>query len=1319
MRGQPIVRIGAVFLCLLPFARPTRADWQTVGQIGGPTQGVAVQGHYAYLGVGLRLVILDVSDPAVLREVGVTSPFPHFVHDVAVSGTLAYVAAAGSGLRVVDISDPSRPAEVGAWSSPGYAEGVAVVGQTVYLADGPYGVRVLDVSKPSQPVEIGSAYPMNYAFKVAVEGRYAYVAAAGAGLLIADVSDPSHPVERGSLDTPGYAYGVAVAGNTVYVADGWEGLKTVNVSDPSRPHELGAYKTPGWAFGVAVSGSSAFAADAFRGLRVLNVADPGRPVEVLRSEMPGGHAWSVAVAGDKAYVADRNWGLRVVSLAPPPIPAGAGVLGPMWQSLAWLRMLVNGLPQVGSYGPFAYAHAVAVAGNYAYVAAANFGLRVVDVSDSSHPRQVSAVAIPSAVAVAVGGRYAYACGGLIEQPGSLLYVIDISDPGRPIIAGSSSVDGCRDMDVAGQIAYFATEGGLDLVNVSDPSRPFRTASLSLPQGTTVGVAVSGNKAYVAASSAGLQVVDVSDPRNPVRIGAFNTGSNASQDVVVAGNRAYVADFFRLLVVDVSDPTHPTGMGSLEVPGGNAYGVAVAGNLVYVAHGNKGLSVVDVSDPYHPLLAGTADTPGFSSAVTAFGGKVYLADGENGLVILEKAAISSGRSAERWSAQHGPMFGSTSLNLTGLFSPAAAERPQPSTSVAGVSARRQAGGTCVVNSQADAGAGTLRQCLQSVAGGDTITFDPAVFPPAHPATIALTTPLPELTRGGITIDASNAGVILDGGKTPEWTSGLVITSDGNIIKGLQILRFSFVGIEVRNAKNNQIGGDRSRGTGPQGEGNVISLNWLAGVSIHEEGAEGNVVSGNLIGTDSSGTTSAGKSGSGIVLSLGTRRNRIGGSTPGERNVVSGNGGGISLLGPTSENIVIGNFIGTDVTGTKALPNLTVGVNLMTGPSGNRIGGTDPRDRNVISGNGFGVVMQGVNTHGNSILGNYVGTDATGTIAIGNQGDGISIVGGAYHNLVQGNLSSGNRNAGVMIGDPGASYNIVSGNRVGTDVTGTKAIPNETYGVAVGWAGASFNRIGGTRPEDGNLVSGNPNGISVWGPSATGNLVLGNFIGTDITGKRALGNANDGVGLSSYSLVGGATSQEANIIASNGKGVTAGSDYNYVAGNFIGTDASGQVRMGNFGCGVVISPGERNVVQGNVIANTVSALNKGPGNGVCPDAASYTTIRRNSIHSNQGVAIAYPRGPGGILTGPVTPSPAIGIVSATGVAGTACPGCEVEIFSDAEDEGRVFEGSVTASASGLFTFTKSSPLVGPNVTATATDRQGNTSEFSAPRAVPKPQ
>jgi hypothetical protein len=68
-------------------AEDQQTNWKLVGQVGGPTQAVAVQGNYAYVGVGLRLVVLDVSNPTALREVGTTAPFPYFVEGVIVSGS--------------------------------------------------------------------------------------------------------------------------------------------------------------------------------------------------------------------------------------------------------------------------------------------------------------------------------------------------------------------------------------------------------------------------------------------------------------------------------------------------------------------------------------------------------------------------------------------------------------------------------------------------------------------------------------------------------------------------------------------------------------------------------------------------------------------------------------------------------------------------------------------------------------------------------------------------------------------------------------------------------------------------------------------------------------------------------------------------------------------------------------------------------------------------------------------------------------------------------------------------------------------------------
>jgi titin len=245
--------------------------------------------------------------------------------------------------------------------------------------------------------------------------------------------------------------------------------------------------------------------------------------------------------------------------------------------------------------------------------------------------------------------------------------------------------------------------------------------------------------------------------------------------------------------------------------------------------------------------------------------------------------------------------------------------------------------------------------------------------------------------------------------------------------------------------------------------------------------------------------------------------------------------------------------------------------------------------------------GAKTSGNIIVGNYTGTDVTGKVDLGNQGHGIAMELGAFDNLVQGNVSSGNGRAGVCICDWGSSYNTVIGNLIGTDASGSAPIPNDWIGVFVGM-GASFNRIGGPTPEERNVISGNNTGVDIGGPADVGNLVMGNYIGTDITGTRAVGNVGHGLSVSvgERVFIGGLTEGERNVISGNGmSGVSLGVDFNWVAGNYIGTDFTGKTALGNNHFGVSIDRANQNAVQANVVVGNTQAgirITDGAGNVV---------------------------------------------------------------------------------------------------------------------------
>jgi len=491
----------------------------------------------------------------------------------------AYVAdGEDGGLRVVDVSDPANPTEVGFYDTPGYAYGVAVAGGYAYVADGEDGgLRVVDVSDPTNPAEVGFCDTLenDSARDVAVVGEYAYVVGHrhflffdSGWLLVADISNPASPIEAGFYETPEIANGVAVAGGYAFVANGDVGLLVVDVSNPANPTEVGFYDTPGSAQGVAVAEGYAYVADERGGLQVVDVSTPSNPTQVGFYDTPWS-AYGVAVTGDYAYVADGYSGLRVVDVSGPSSPTGASF---------------HDTP--GS------AHGVAVAGGYVYVADGYSGLRVVNVSTPANPTEVGFYDTPGyAYGVAVAGSYAYVVGG--------------TGP------------------------YWDHVYWLRVVDISTPYNPTEVGFYDMP-GLAYGVAVAGGYAYVT-NGHGLRVVDVSTPSNPTEVGSYDTLGHAS-GVAVAGSYAYVADDEGLCVVDVSTPSNPTEVGACDTPGW-AMGVDVAGGYAYVADYDGGLRVVDVSDPTNPTEVGFYDTPGRAYGVAVAGDYIYVADSGGGLFVL--------------------------------------------------------------------------------------------------------------------------------------------------------------------------------------------------------------------------------------------------------------------------------------------------------------------------------------------------------------------------------------------------------------------------------------------------------------------------------------------------------------------------------------------------------------------------------------------------------------------------------------------------------------------------------------------------------------
>ena len=302
----------------------TAKNVEYVGHIDGASLAVVIQGNLMYLGIGHKLEVFEISDPASLRAVGKSEPLPGIVVDFIIVDGLAYVADDEAGMWIVDIVDPANPTLSGFYSIPKYAvhdevselkyddvASMAVENGHAYVAEYQYGIRVVDISDPANPVEVGFYDTPGDAHGVVVVGEIAYVADFDQGLRVLNIADPAQPVEIGSYDTPGEAQSLTIAGEYVYVADGSDGMHVINIADPAHPVLAGSLDTSGYTQGVTIEGAYAYLADGSAGLVVVNIADPANPVIAGAYDTPG-YAWGVGVADEIVYVADANGGLAIL-----------------------------------------------------------------------------------------------------------------------------------------------------------------------------------------------------------------------------------------------------------------------------------------------------------------------------------------------------------------------------------------------------------------------------------------------------------------------------------------------------------------------------------------------------------------------------------------------------------------------------------------------------------------------------------------------------------------------------------------------------------------------------------------------------------------------------------------------------------------------------------------------------------------------------------------------------------------------------------------------------------------------------------------------
>jgi hypothetical protein len=403
-----------------------------------------------------------------------------------------------------------------------------------------------------------------------------------------------------------------------------------------------------------------------------------------------------------------------------------------------------------------------------------------------------------------------------------------------------------------------------------------------------------------------------------------------------------------------------------------------------------------------------------------------------------------------------------------------------------------------------------------------------------------------------------------------------------------------------------------------------------------------------------------------------------------------------------------------------------------------------------------IRAGSPSNGMVIAGNFLGTDPSGSSRPGAQNHGVElngvsgpVIGGG--NPADRNVIAGNDAADILLDAFGGSNAVIQGNLIGLNAAGTAAVegqfPERGIYVRIG----TGMTIGGTTPALRNVIAGRRNGAIVLGytvgSTAAQATIQGNYIGTDVTGTQPIPNSSALVLNSVNNVVGGSAAGAGNVIASSvNYAITGeGGSNEVIQGNFIGTDASATLDLGNQDGGIIIGGsnwtiGGEGVGEGNVIAH-----NGAPYGGIAHGAGTGTRIRANRIFDNETLGIDLyagfspgvtpndagdgDAGPNNLQNYPILTSagPALADGTGTHIVGvlnsTASTTFDIDFFSNPPCapfpqeylEGQDYLGSteVTTDGSGNAAIDITLPVTvepGARITATATDPSGNTSEFS---------
>ncbi len=597
------------------------------GKGEGESKAVFAAGSLVFYGLGNKVQIASFSNPASPLKIGsvVVSEIVEDLVRTAINSNQYVVACGGPDMWIINVQSPTNPALTATVqvASGTTCEGIATSGTYAYVAAGGAGLRIYNIATPASPVFVASIDSLAYCESVVISGQYAYIAA-GSRSHIVDISNPAVPVYVGQIaGYPGYHQGINVRSGYAYVCNYSVGVSVVNVSNPAAPVNVMEVPAGDRIARIVFDGNYMYVAIGDLGMKIFNVVNPASPVLVSTTPTAGRsrslYYGAININNTPTghiFVSNSTSanGVSAINVSNPASPTTSSFLAAATS------------PSGIAYTPF-------YSNGKVYVAYGTGGLRILDVSNPANPALLGTAPLGGeSRGVVVSGNYAY-----VAARDSGVYVVDVTNAGLPVRLSRINTSRARGIAINGSNVYVATrDSGLVVLDITNPANPIWLTNV---RGIDVeNVATTGNVVGTSLFSS-IRFYDITNPASPVAKGNTPSFRIGNEGFTIAGNYAYTPDGDSLKIFNITDLMTPTLVSKIKT-GGYGYVAAVAGNYCYVASEGTGVRAINISNPSAPVEDGYYDGVPQSRGVAVNGNYVYVAEKTDGLSVYSNDLITS-------------------------------------------------------------------------------------------------------------------------------------------------------------------------------------------------------------------------------------------------------------------------------------------------------------------------------------------------------------------------------------------------------------------------------------------------------------------------------------------------------------------------------------------------------------------------------------------------------------------------------------------------------------------------------------------------------